>query len=125
MAKGTSAQGLATHYALVATNPFVLTGANYNAFLGNGALERFDPTGGTVKITDEYLDDRINFLERTRIHTVQAQESLYPVDPFSKTNPIISKTPSPAIKSSKAACLPTRRAIISATRKLTTPLHRR
>ncbi len=64
MAKGTGAEGLAARYALVAANPFVLTGANYDAFSGNGALERFDPAAGTGKITDEYLGDRANFMVR-------------------------------------------------------------
>lgn len=64
MAKGTGTQGLAARYALVAANPFVLAGADYNAFNVNGALERFDPATGTGMITDEYLGDRINFLER-------------------------------------------------------------
>jgi|CXWL01.1.fsa_nt_gi hypothetical protein len=64
IANSDGAQGLAARYALTALNPFVLTGANYDAFSGNGALERFDPAGGTGKITDEYLSDRTNFLVR-------------------------------------------------------------
>lgn len=64
MTKDSGAQGLAARYALVAANSFVLTGVDYSAFAANGALERFDPSSGTGKITDEYLSDRANLLER-------------------------------------------------------------
>lgn len=60
MAKDSGAQGLAARYALVAANPFVLTGVDYSAFNVGDALERFNPNTGAGKITDEYLSDRAN-----------------------------------------------------------------
>lgn len=64
MAKSPDAQGLATRYALVAGNPFVLNGADYSAFNEDNALEIFDPLSGIGKITEEYLFARTQFLER-------------------------------------------------------------
>ncbi len=64
MAKGTGAEGLATRHALVAGNPFVLTGANYGAFSDSGALDLFDPVNGAGTITDQYLIDRTTLLTR-------------------------------------------------------------
>ena len=45
--------GLATRFALVALNPFVLEGVDYSAFNVNGALERFDPDTG-IKMVAEW-----------------------------------------------------------------------
>lgn len=63
-AKGNDAQGLATRYALVALNPFVLSGADYNAFNTQGELNLYDPATGTGNLTEQYLTDRAAMLER-------------------------------------------------------------
>ena len=64
MAASDGAQGLATRFALVALNPFVLEGVDYSTFNANGALERFDPDTGAGELTSKYLADRIVMLKR-------------------------------------------------------------
>lgn len=78
LAKTSDSQGLATRYALVALNPFVLTGPDYSAFNANGALERYDSGTGTGALTDRYLTDRADFLERKIWFSTQDKD---PVDP--------------------------------------------
>lgn len=64
MAANDGAQGLATRFALVALNPFVLEGVDYSAFNAGGALERSDPSAGGSGLTSKYLADRITMLKR-------------------------------------------------------------
>ncbi|UJP04763.1 MAG: hypothetical protein LZF61_07825 [Nitrosomonas sp.] len=83
LAKSTGAPGLAARYALVAGNPFALTDADYSSFSAGGALERFNPATGAGKLSDDYLNARIQFLERAFWFNTQDQN---PYNPSANTD---------------------------------------
>lgn len=59
-----TAEGLATRYALSALNPFALIGANYSSHNIDGALDLYAPASDAGQITAQYLVDRSEFLAR-------------------------------------------------------------
>ena len=70
--------GLAARYALVALNSFALTGADYSGFNADRQLELYDPQTERNGLTQQYIADRANFLERKLWFSAEDRS---PVDP--------------------------------------------
>ena len=87
------AQGLSARYALVALNPFVLTGADYSAFNANGALNLFDHASGTGTITQQYLADRAALLERKLWFSTQDKAPVNPSITYDANNHLFENEP--------------------------------
>ncbi|QDX80631.1 hypothetical protein B9N43_04850 [Denitratisoma sp. DHT3] len=64
MAQREDAQGVATRYALKSLNAFVLEGADYGAANAEGELELYDAASHPNGMGEQYLADRIAFLQR-------------------------------------------------------------
>lgn len=59
-----TAEGLAYRYAISTHNPFVVLGADYSVHTVNGALDLYDESTGSGRLTKQYLTDRAEFLIR-------------------------------------------------------------
>ncbi|WP_275689470.1 putative Ig domain-containing protein [Nitrosomonas sp. JL21] len=71
-------QGLATRFALVALNPFILEGEtiDYEAFNTYGALELFDLEAGAGTLTSSYIIDRLTMLIRKNWFNIEDKNPL-------------------------------------------------
>lgn len=80
--------GLATRFALVALNPFILEGENidYGAFNTNGTLDLFNPDSGTGTLTSSYLVDRMTMLTRKDWFNIEDKNPLDSTASFSSSN---------------------------------------
>ena len=87
---------LAVHYALKALDPFAFIGADYSTFNADGALNPYDPLSQGNGLTQQYLADRANFLERKLwfstedINTVDLFATYDPEKPTSFANELAS-----------------------------------
>lgn len=80
--------GLATRFALLALNPFILEGEkiNYGAFNTNGELDLFNPDSGTGTLTSSYLVDRMAMLMRKNWFNIEDKNPLDSAVTFSSSN---------------------------------------
>ncbi|QOJ23475.1 MAG: hypothetical protein HRU78_07245 [Gammaproteobacteria bacterium] len=80
--------GLATRFALLALNPFVLEGEkiDYGAFNTNGELDLFSPDSGTGTLTSSYLVDRMTMLIRKNWFNSEDKNPLDSSVTFSSSN---------------------------------------
>lgn len=80
--------GLATRFALLALNPFVLEGEkiDYSAFNANGELDHFNPDGGAGTLTSSYLVDRMTMLTRKNWFNIEDKNPLDSTASFSSSN---------------------------------------
>ncbi|UJP03540.1 MAG: hypothetical protein LZF85_03555, partial [Nitrosomonas sp.] len=80
--------GLATRFALLALNPFVLEGEkiDYGAFNTNGELDLFSPDSGTGTLTSSYLVDRMTMLIRKNWFNIEDKNPLDSSVTFSSSN---------------------------------------
>lgn len=71
-------QGLATRFAIVALNPFILEGEtiNYDSFNSYGTLELFDLESGTGTLTSSYIIDRLTMLIRKNWFNIEDKNPL-------------------------------------------------
>ncbi len=70
--------GLATRFALVALNPFILTGEgmDYGVFNKDGSIDRFNPENGAGALTSAYLIDRMTMLIRKNWFNIEDKNPL-------------------------------------------------
>ena len=78
LASSSNDAGLAARYALVALNSFALSGADYSGFNADRQLELYDPQTDRNGLTQQYIADRANFLERKLWFSTEDRS---PVDP--------------------------------------------
>lgn len=80
--------GLATCFALLALNPFVLEGEkiDYGVFNTNGELDLFNPGSGTGTLTSSYLVDRMTMLMRKNWFNIEDKNPLDSTTTFSSNN---------------------------------------
>ncbi|MXS81831.1 calcium-binding protein [Nitrosomonas oligotropha] len=86
--ESTNQEGLATRFALIALNPFILEGerVDYGAFNANGALDLFNPDSGTGTLTSAYLVDRMTMLIRKNWFNIEDKNPLDSTTAFSSSN---------------------------------------
>ncbi len=86
--ESTNQEGLATRFALLALNPFILEGQkiNYGAFNTNGALDLFNPDSGTGTLTSSYLVDRMTMLIRKNWFNIEDKNPLDSTAVFNSSN---------------------------------------
>jgi len=80
--------GLATRFALLTLNPFILEGEkiDYGAFNTNGELDLFNPDSGTGTLTSSYLVDRMTMLVRKNWFNIEDKNPLDSSASFSSSN---------------------------------------
>lgn len=79
---------MATRFALVALNPFILEAekVDYGVFNTNGGLDLFNPDSGTGTLTSSYLVDRMTMLTRKNWFNIEDKNSLDSSTSFSSGN---------------------------------------
>lgn len=80
--------GLATRFALLALNPFILEGEtiDYSTFNANGELDLFNPDGGAGTLTSSYLVDRMTMLTRKNWFNIEDKNPLDSSASFSSSD---------------------------------------
>ncbi|MCK6413895.1 MAG: hypothetical protein L6Q55_15945 [Azonexus sp.] len=87
LARADTADGIAVRYALQALNPFAVTAAGYAIHNTGGALDLYNDATGNGALSDQYLTDRANLLERKLWFSTQDIDPVNPAYAHNGTDP--------------------------------------
>ena len=80
--KETAQGSIAYRYALVNLNSFTILGADYGRFNENGELDIYTSETPNGQLSDQYLEDRANFLVQLLYENINDTGAMNPYDPW-------------------------------------------